>query len=1004
MGPCGRLRVVEGPSAGKGFDLEGGTHTVGRDPSSRIHLPEKTVSKTQAVLHCGPDGVFLENRSARNPTLVNEVPAAGRQRLADGDRIVLGSMGLVYEAPPPAHREPPPGFDSGRTVAASDMTPSLLRKAVESLRDEAGEEEEGRCSGCGADLEEGARFCERCGATVVPREAGPAGTRMLRRPWFVVALPGGVTREETLPASGVVLGRSPGCELLVEFPTVSGRHARVEWKGSSYEITDLGSKNGTFVNGKHLTAPHRLRDGDIVRIGDGEGNSVSLTYREAGAEALAALGSVALGRLKTGDKPSFILGRDPTCDVPLEGSAVSWRHARVDRVGDGHAITDLGSTNGTFVSGDALKGRRMLKPGDVIQIGPYRINYTAGGFSSSTSAGRVRVDGVKLRRVVGRGKSTRVILNDVSLSILPREFVAFVGGSGAGKSTLVKSLAGVIRVEGAVLVNGDDLLANYDAWKTMLGYVPQDDVVHGDLTVDRALRYSARLRLPKDTSRAELEHHLDRVLDDVEMTKHRDKLVRSLSGGQRKRVSIGVEMLSEPSLFFLDEPTSGLDPGLEKKMMYMMRRLADGGRTIMMVTHATANVTQCDHVAFLSQGRLVYFGPPAEALAYFGVRDFSDIYSEIEKDPEGLERKFRGSEHHRKYVAGRQRAVSGKAATTTSVTRAHPGHEKKAPGALRQFGILTRRYLELVIRDRLLLTILLAVMPAIGLMLAGMAKPHQLVGKSPATIKDELAADIAAQVATNLAKGEAGKPALAPYAVVKDSEKLLFMTALSIVLLGLFGAAYEVVKERSIYRRERMVNLRIGPYLASKVLVLFGFAWIQCAALLGALMLRVEFPRSGVILPAPLEMYVTLLLAALASIHMGLFLSALAPNANTVIYLVLLVVFAQILLTGTIFPLPEPAKPPSYAMVTRWTLEALGSTVDLPRLDAESQWSLRVQLDINGMKTPVDSAVSKPVGLALGYEHRRDRMVFLWSGLAGFSVAFAVLTSLLLSWRDRREG
>ncbi|MCK6480353.1 MAG: FHA domain-containing protein [Planctomycetes bacterium] len=1000
MGPRGCLRILDGARAGEGVDLADGDLRVGRAAGCDLHLPDPTVSKDQAEIRCSARGVVLENRSERNPCSVNGEEVRTPRTLRDGDRIAMGTVNLVFDAPRPAPAAPPP---PPRRAPAAPPRP------------------------------------EEPPAPPAPAGGGH-GTRALRRPWLVVGFPGGVSREETLYADVMRIGRGAENEIQVDFPTVSGRHATLELKGGRYSITDAGSTNGTTVNGRALEGAHELADGDIVRMGDPSGNSVSLTYREEGAEVRDALSTIAIRRLAVEGKDSFVLGRDPACDVHLEGSLVSWRHAKVERAEGGHVVTDLGSTNGTFVNGQQVKGRRLLKPGDVIRIGPTKFVYTSGGFSQSSSAGRVRVDGVGLRREVGGAKARRVLLNDISLTIQAREFVCFVGGSGAGKSTLMKAFAGIFRVEGDVLVNGEDLRVHYDEWKGMIGYVPQDDIVHGDLTVDHAVRYAARLRLPKDTRDREIDAAVDRVLGDVEMLPHRDKLIRSLSGGQRKRVSIAVEMLSEPSLFFLDEPTSGLDPGLEKKMMYMMRRLADGGRTIIMVTHATANITQCDHVAFLARGRLVWYGPPAEALEHFGVRDFSDIYTEIEKDPEGLEKRYRASAAFRKYVLDRQKLLSATRTDTGSLRAGPPPVlERRTAGSIRQFGILTRRYAELVFRDRLLLLILLAVMPVIGLMLGVMAKRHDFTGMDEAGIQRELAAE------TSM---------LAVFPRLADTEKLLFMGSLAVVLLGLFGAAYEVVKERPVYRRERMVNLRIAPYLLSKVVVLFGFALVQCAALLGILLLFVDPPPEGILMRPDAEMYVTLALTALASILMGLLLSALAPNSNTVIYIVLLVVFCQILLTGTIFTLPAPAEPASRAMVTRWSVEALGSTVDMDRLNAQTSYLIRKEesrtvpirdtvkvehapkpsdfgkafedmVASGAIEPPKPVTIEKEVSLEtkvtinlgeksirpeapkkpyLGYGHDRNRLHFLWSALGGFAVCFFALTAFTLALRDRQEG
>ena len=255
-------------------------------------------------------------------------------------------------------------------------------------------------------------------------------------------------------------------------------------------------------------------------------------------------------------------------------------------------------------------------------------------------------------------RARKILLDDVSLVIEPREFVALVGGSGAGKSTLMKALCGVAWAgSGNVLVGDEDLVKSYDRYRQRFGYVPQDDILHAGLAVGEALGFAARLRLPPDIGRVELNQRVEESLAQVGLAElPRSQLIRSLSGGQRKRVSIAAELLAEPALFFLDEPTSGLDPGLEKRMMALMRRLADSGRTIILVTHATANIDQCDHVAFMGRGgRLCFFGPPQRALEFFGVTsgDYADIYDALESDPDAWEQRFLASTDYHEYVAGR---------------------------------------------------------------------------------------------------------------------------------------------------------------------------------------------------------------------------------------------------------------------------------------------------------------------------------------------------------------
>jgi hypothetical protein len=365
--------------------------------------------------------------------------------------------------------------------------------------------------------------------------------------------------------------------------------------------------------------------------------------------------------------------------------------------------------------------------------------------------------------------------------------------------------------------------------------------------------------------------------------------------------------------------------------MHTLRRLADGGRTIVLVTHATANIVQCDHVCFLSQGHMVYFGPPEEALQFFGVTsgDFADIYDQLDDpDPQvarqkaaASEENFKRSSHYQRYVADRQRElprVQQEAGQTAS---------RRGPrvSVVRQFLVLTRRYLDLVLRDKLLLSVLMVVMPLVGALLLQISDHNWLVGDSLAGIESQLAAD--------LAVGESS----ATYAIVGDSQTLMFIMALASVLLGLFASVYEIVREWSIYQRERMVTLRILPYIASKVVVLGVFALLQCLLLMLVISLKVDFPKEGVFLPAPVEMYITLVLATLAAILMGLLISAIVPNLNTVIYIVFLVLFFQMIYAGVLFDLPGFTNQFSNLTLTRWAMEGLGTSADMEWLNSLTQ-------------------------------------------------------------------
>jgi len=868
------------------------------------------------------------------------------------------------------------------------------------------------CIHCGAPLSRsGARFCASCGrpqdeASVDAGAAAGAqtpGTVPLQTPAppappsaVLVVQDEGVTREVSLGARPLTIGRAPENDIVLVSRFVSARHARIEPDGAAHRIIDVGSTNGLLAEGRRIPphTPRQLADGDLLRIGDpATGNFVTLTYRNPLAVRQAQAATVARSYPLDPNDAQITIGRD-ACDIILDNPQVSRRHAVVERVGGAHVLRDVGSTNGTFVNGRRIT-QHTLAPGDVIQIGAFKLVYDGDSLDEYDQRGALRIDARNLWREVRRGGASRMILKDVSLSIAPREFVALVGGSGTGKSTLLNALSGFApATHGSVFVNGDDFYRNFDAYRTVLGYVPQDDILHRPLPVERALGYAAELRLPADTAPAEVERRIAQVLEDVEMTPHRDKPVENLSGGQRKRVSIGAELLADPSLFFLDEPTSGLDPGLEKKMMYTLRRLADSGRTVVLVTHATANITQCDHVAFMSDGRMVYFGPPSEAPAFFGVAsgDFADIYTKLEghADPQDAERwavvqrdlkaeyeawqrhaasgqkpaangkpaqptlaelwemKFRASPHYRRYVADRlAQAPAGPVSGSADDGRA------RAPriSALRQFGILTRRYADLLIQDRRNLMILLLQAPIIGALLALVAKADAIVGEG---------------------------------AFANEAKKVLFMLATVAVWFGIINAAREITKEAPIFRRERLANLRVAPYVLSKVVVLTVLLAVQSLVLLGLVGLKVEFPAQGVLLPIWAELFITTMLTSLAGLAMGLAISAFASTPDRAISLVPLALIPQILFAGVIFSLGDGVSAQrvlSWLTVSRWAMDAYGTTVNLNDL-------------------PLAPGMLRLPDPPAEYTYSAEHLLGRWVILLGYAAACLILTGWMLRRRS----
>jgi ABC transport system ATP-binding/permease protein len=814
----------------------------------------------------------------------------------------------------------------------------------------------------------------------------PRGTRRVSGPRLELRIPGQPAEEVAL-ADNTTIGRDAGNTIIIPLATVSRQHAQIICQAGRYVLIDLGSSNGTYVQGTRIPAntPQPLVNGMVIRIGDKLGNSVSLTYLDVEGP-IAVAGTLKLGMAQLSNLPQFTIGRDPQSNLPLDAPTISWHHAVVVRSASGHTIHDLGSTNGTYVNGTRIH-TAALKPNDQVQIGPFKLVYSPAGFEGSSLLGTVRVDGIHLHKEVPAKGGRKAILNNVSLSIMPREFIALVGGSGAGKTTLMDALNGFRHAQGGrVLVNGDDLYRNYDAYRSNMGYVPQNDILHTGLTVRRALRYTAMLRLPPDTTWTAINQRIEQSLKQVDMLPQIDQPIHSLSGGQRKRVSIAAELLSDPSLFFLDEPTSGLDPGLDKRMMFTLNTLADSGRTIVLTTHATNNIIgQCDHVAFMSHGRLTYYGPPQEAINFFGALDFADIYSKVDspQDAVSWENQYHSSPQFKQFVADRQAALQ-QGVGVPPPHRANPLASFNPLLPLRQFVILAWRYLDLIFNSAFHMFILLAVMPIIGIFLLLIANGKALVGDSASFIERALERD-------------------GYYNIVNDAQKLLLMMGLSIILLGVFAGAYEIVRERQIYKRERMINLGIIPYLASKITVLMGFGLVQCLALLIVVALKVYYPLDGVFLPAPLEIFITLDLAMLSGLGMGLFISALVKNDSVVIYMVLVVLFVQIIFSGVLFTLPGVAKPLSFITPTRWAMEGLGSSVNMDRLNDLSQNYIEdVETDAGTME--INKAVDAPMDFTISYDRSSLHLVGTWVVQLFFAVCFIGATGVVLKLQDYSTG
>lgn len=728
----------------------------------------------------------------------------------------------------------------------------------------------------------------------------------------------GVERVVELDRERLTIGHAEGCDVALASGWAAAECARIERIGGAHRVVGSGTTGDLLLHGEPVD-DEMLHDGDVVRLADPTtGAFVSLRYGNPLAPPIAKIQHFATPP----GQPRLTIGR-ADADIELDQPLVDRHHADLLWQDGRHVLHDFGSTHGTFVNGHRVAGDHPLAPNDVVQIGTFRLTYDGDSLDTLDQRRAIRLDATALRRVVGSGDRQRVILHDTTISIEPCEFVALVGGSGAGKSTLLMALCGFVPADaGRITINGDDFYASFDAYRSLLGYVPQDDILHRELRVDRALRFAAELRLPPDTTSEEIDRRIATALDTVDMAAHRDKRIDQLSGGQRKRVSIASENLAEPSLVFLDEPTSGLDPGLERRMMYTLRRLADAGHTVVLVTHATANIRQCDHIAFMAEGRMVWFGPPGQALEFFGVEDFADIYSKSEgrADPESAlvrdelhaeyaqwsaehpgasppalaelwQRKFARSLQHEKYTV--ERLGRAPEAPVNPTMGEHAEHGKAiARPALRQYGILVRRYVELMLHDRKNLALLLLQAPVIGLLL-------YLVTTS-ISLTDRL-----------------------------ETKKLTFVLATVGVWFGVINSAREICKEAAILRRERLAGLRIGPYLLSKVTVLFVLVLVQTLMLYGVLALRVTMPDGGLVMPATLELMVTSALAGLAGITLGLCISVAASTPDKATSLIPIVLVPQVLFAGLMFKLGGVSEILSWLTASRWAMDGMGAIVDV---------------------------------------------------------------------------
>jgi len=952
------IQFLTGPLAGNTYQISKPMITIGREPGNDVVISDPAVSRQHARLVYNGSQWNVEKLNPQNTLAVNrrEVQQAV---INDRDTISVGPGTSFIFISSPAVQRSASAMAQQRASSPADaqvgppqqsfQAPAFPQAPMPTVA--APPPIAGQVPASGTQT---APYASRSDS---PGDAGMRGV-----PSLVVS--SNIHEDkQTYPLTKQVIniGRDPSNDIVIDVLVVSGFHAQIVREGNQLIFvhphpTRQGTLNGLLYQGRHIAGNQQFRKplarGDIFRIGDQHGTLVTLTFNDgsgASQDIVPEIRPIPLGA------PVITIGRQMDNMVVLNHPQVSGHHARLEQGQGGYRIIDLGSTNQVYVNAQRVTNQ-LLKPGDEVRIGPFKLTYTGTELTQQDESNSIRIDALHLKKV---GNKQVILINDISIVVPPRKFVAVVGGSGAGKSMLLDALNGLRPAQqGAVLYNGQDYYRHLAAFSTQLGYVPQDDIIHRDLTVERALYYAAKMRLPEDFTEEQVKQRINEVLEDVEMKFRRNLLVSKLSGGQRKRVSIALELLANPSVFFLDEPTSGLDPGLDRKMMFLLRKLADKGHTIVLVTHATNNINACDYVCFLGQGgRLAYYGPPNEAKTYFGKTDFAEIYSALEPSddnpnaPAQAEEKFKVSTDFQKYVV--EPLNQGPAGRANIQQQTVEVKQPKRGNPWKQFSILSRRYLELLWNDKGTLALLILQAPVIAAILYFLAAsdvfaptnvvtcPPNPQHPVPVTAPSHNSFDCQNVVnaldtpqgqqfliQNHLTAQQALKQSIEPGSG-GNAQKILFIMAFAAVMFGIINGTGAIVKEGAIYRRERAVNLGLAPYMFSKIVVLGALCLLQSAVLVLVVNLKAPFQHS-IFLPPVLEIYITMALTAIAGLMIGLSISAIAPNNDRATSFIPLILIPQVIFSGIIFALDNPGLQFLGAFwATRWSMAGLGSTIGL---------------------------------------------------------------------------
>ncbi|MER8089805.1 FHA domain-containing protein [Streptomyces sp. NPDC094048] len=599
------------------------------------------------------------------------------------------------------------------------------------------------------------------------------------------------------------------------------------------------------------------------------------------------------------------IGRALENELVVSDLQVSRHHAEFHATPDGRfEIRDLGSHNGTYVNGQPLSksGSAFIGPNDIVGVGHSTFRLVGDRLEEFVDTGEVSFSARHLTVTVDGGKQ---ILKDVSFGVPEKSLIAVIGPSGSGKSTLLKALTGYRPAnQGDVLYDNRNLYKQFAELRQRIGLVPQDDILHKELTVTKALKYAAKLRFPADTTEAEREARILEVLAELKLDIHKDKKVTSLSGGQRKRVSVALELLTKPSLIFLDEPTSGLDPGMDRDVMQLLRGLADDGRTVLVVTHSVAELAICDKLLVMAPGGSVaYFGPPEEALNFFGYTTWADVFSAFENYRDyNWAGRWRGSQHYQMYAAD----IDAVAPQPMHMSPPQQLRPPKPQSWTAQLFTLMRRYVSVIASDKGFMGLMVILPAVLGIVSVVIPAKFGLAPPDPPSRFNSAAGTI------------------------------MLILAVGMCFSGAANSVRELIKERVIYERERATGLSRSAYLMSKVIVLGVITAFQGVIICGIGFSTRELPAEGLIMPPAVELCLTITALGFTSMMFGLVISSLVKTSEKTMPLLVMFAIVQVVFTGILFQVYGSPGLEQFAwlMPSRWAIAGAGTTLDLSHLMA----------------------------------------------------------------------